>query len=258
MANPPRTDTSVASGWVSVEAAGAHPLRCWWARPATGQPHGAVLVLPEVFGVNSWVRSVAERLAIAGHGALAMPIFARTAPDFEAGYDEAGLALGREHRDAVTADGLLTDARRAIAWLQAQPGLQGRGVGCVGFCFGGHLALIAATLPDVAVTCDFYGARVASFRPGGGPPTLELLPEIGGDLLCICGDQDPLMPPEELAAIQDALAANPKAGHDRRLIVAPGAGHGFMCEARADFRPEASQLGWEELRAGLALGLQAD
>jgi carboxymethylenebutenolidase len=261
MADPRPTVVSVgkvASGWESLEAAGCHPLRCWWARPAAGQPSGAVLVLPEVFGVNGWVRSVAERLAGCGYAALAMPIFARTAPDFETGYDEAGLVLGRDHRDAVTAEGLLADSRRAIAWLQAQPGLEGRGVACVGFCFGGHLALIAATLPEVVATCDFYGARVSSFRPGGGGPTLELLPQISGDLLCLCGDQDPLMPAEELAAIRAAIASCQTPGRDRRLIVAPGAGHGFMCEARADFRAEAAQRGWTELLAALARVLPAD
>ena len=122
-------------------------------------------------------------------------------------------------------------------------------VGCVGFCFGGHLALIAATLPQVAATCDFYGARVSSFRPGGGPPTLELLPEIRGDLLCVSGDQDPLMPAEELAAIDAALAASQGEGAQRRHLVAAAAGHGFMCEARGDFQPAAARLGWREMLA---------
>lgn len=206
-------------------------------------------MLPEVFGVNSWVRSVAERLAAEGYGALAMPIFARTAPGFESGYDEAGLALGREHRDAVTTDGLLADARRAIAWLRARPGLEAKGVGCVGFCFGGHLALIAATLPEVTATCDFYGARVSNFRPGGGAPTLELLPQIQGHLLCFCGDQDPLMSAEELTAMNAAIAAVQQPGKDRRMLISPGAGHGFMCEARADFHPEAARQGWAQMLA---------
>ena len=128
-------------------------------------------------------------------------------------------------------------------------------MGCLGFCFGGHLALIAATLPQVAATVDAYGARVSSFRPGGGPPTLELLPAIGGDLLCLCGDQDPLMPPEELAAIEAALAAVQQPGRQRRLLVAPGAGHGFFCEARSDFHPEAAHQGWTALLALFAQAL---
>ena len=55
---------------------------------------GAVLVLPEVFGLNGWVRRVADRLAGEGYAALAMPIFERTAPGLELGYDAAGLAAG--------------------------------------------------------------------------------------------------------------------------------------------------------------------
>jgi carboxymethylenebutenolidase len=201
-----------------------------------------VLVLPEVFGVNGWVRSVADRLAAEGYAALALPIFARTAPDLELGYDAEGLALGREHRDAVTAQAFLDDARRAIAFLQGQQPLACRGIGVVGFCIGGHLALLAATLPEVAATCAFYGARVSNFRPGGGEPTLAVVPQIAGDLLFIAGDQDPLIPPEELQAIDDAFV-----GDRQRLVVAPGAGHGFLCEARADYHPEAAAMGWREL-----------
>ena len=243
----------VLANWQLIDApcstvgADSVQLRCWWARPATAPPKAAVLVLPEVFGVNGWVRGVAERLAAAGYAALAMPIFARTAPAFEASYDAAGLEAGRQHRDLVSAAGLLADASLAIGWLQAQPGLAGRPVGCVGFCFGGHLALIAATLEQVGATCDFYGARVSSFRPGGGAPTLALLPQIGGDLICFCGDKDPLMPPEELAAIEQALQASGPAERQRRLIIATGAGHGYMCEARGDYQAQAAAAGWQQM-----------
>ncbi|WP_255000515.1 dienelactone hydrolase family protein [Cyanobium sp. Alchichica 3B3-8F6] len=221
-------------------------LRGWWARPPADRvPRAAVLVLPEVFGVNGWVRSVAERLAGHGYAALALPIFARTAPDLDVGYDAAGLEEGRRHRDQLTAAQFLDDACAAIAWLQVQPGLEQRPVGCVGFCFGGHLALLAATLPEVVATCDFYGARVSTDRPGGGSPTLAVVPQISGKLLCFCGDHDPLMPPEEPPAIRASLAS---AGQPP-LIVAAGAGHGFMCEARADFHPAAAAEGWSQMLA---------
>ena len=230
-------------------------MRCWWALPADRPPRAAVIVFPEVFGVNAWVRSVADRLAAAGYAALALPIFARTAPDLELGYDEAGLVEGRRHRDAVTVAAFLADVGCAIRWLQAQPGLEGRPVGCVGFCFGGHLAMLAATLPEVAATCDAYGARVSCFRPASGvvddpsagQPTLAVVPQIPGHLLCLAGDADPLMPPEELEAIavalHDARTAHPD-GPERRLLVLPGAGHGFLCEARADFQAEAAAQAW--------------
>lgn len=244
----------VLAGWQELSGDDEVTLRCWYARPADLPPRAAVLVLPEVFGLNGWVRSVAGRLGAAGYAALALPIFARTAPGLDVAYDEAGLAAGREHRDQVTAAQCLADARRAISWLQSQPGLEQRPVGCVGFCFGGHLALLVAGLDGVAATCDFYGARVSLFRPGGGPPSLEVVPSIPGDLLCFCGADDPLLPPEEQQAIAAALAADRQRHPERlrRLVVAPGAGHGYMCDQRADFRPAAAAEGWrlmEELFA---------
>jgi carboxymethylenebutenolidase len=235
----PKPSGPVEAGWQHLSP----QLRAWWARPADRAPRAAVLVLPEVFGVNGWVRSVAERLAGHGYGALALPIFGRTAPDLDLGYDAAGLEEGRGHRDQLTAAEFLDDARLAIAWLQGQPGVEGRAVGCVGFCFGGHLALLAATLPQVAATADFYGARVSSFRPGGGPPSLADLPLIPGRLACFCGDRDPLMPPQEREAIRSALAA---AGQPP-LHIAAGAGHGYMCAARADYHPSAAAEGWQRL-----------
>lgn len=269
LAPEPMTDPAeiaIGADWVTIgpgragawdgssgQAAGpAVPLRCWWARPLGQAPRAAVIVLPEVFGVNGWVRSVADRLAAAGYAALALNTMARTAPDLELTYDAAGLELGRQHRDAVTAAGFLDDLAASVAWIRDQPDLAGRPIGCVGFCFGGHLALLAATLPAIGATCAFYGARVYSFRPGGGPPSLELVPQIPGRLWCFCGDQDPLIPPEEITAVAAALtAANggaPAAEAARhRLLVAPGAGHGYMCEARADFSPDAARSGWSAM-----------
>ena len=65
--------------WLTISGSQA-PLRCWFERPQ--QPRSLVLVLPEVFGINSWLRDVASQLVAAGHGVLVMPLFARTAPSW--------------------------------------------------------------------------------------------------------------------------------------------------------------------------------
>ena len=75
-------------------------------------------MLPEVFGVNAWVRSVADRLAAQGIPALAVPLFARTAPELELAYETSDLAQGRAHKDATTASQILSDVSAAITWLQ--------------------------------------------------------------------------------------------------------------------------------------------
>ena len=238
-------------------------LRCWWARPAGDPPRGGVLVLPEVFGLNGWIRSVTQRLAEAGYAALAVPLYARTAPELELGYGPDDLALGRSHKERTRTDQLLADVGLAADWLQQQLPASAAGLGCVGFCFGGHVALLAATLPQVAVTVDFYGAGVASGRPGGGPASLELVPSIAGTLLCICGDGDPLIPPADVAAIDTALSAANDARvlagvsvQPHRLVLLDG-GHGFMCSARPDHRPAAAERGWSLLLEAFDQGLGA-
>ena len=230
--------------WLTISGSQA-PLRCWFERPH--QPRSLVLVLPEVFGINSWLRDVASRLVAAGHGALVMPLFSRTAPELDVGYDAAGLAEGRLHRDAVTAAGFQGDVDAVMAWLAQQSELAGLPVTAVGFCFGGHLAWHLATRPELQATVSFYGARVASFAPGGGAPTLELAGKIPGRLLVWLGADDPLMPADEQQAIRAALQAVDPSGQRLQCRTAAAAGHGFMCSERSDFHPEAAEQGWKSL-----------
>jgi carboxymethylenebutenolidase len=237
---------ATGAGWVEIPvpaAAEVSPtrLRCWWEPGRRGPAAAAVLVLPEVFGVNDWVRRVAGRLAEEGYDALALPLYARTAPELDLPYDEASLAEGRRHKECTTAPQILADVAAAADWLrQAGP----RPLGCVGFCFGGHAALLAATLPAISATADFYGAGVASGRPGGGAPTLEEVPRVPGRLLCVCGSRDPLIPPAEAAAIRSAVQA---AGGGRHRYLELEAGHGFLCDARPDHAPEAAAEAWAAL-----------
>ena len=203
------------------------------------------IVLPEVFGVNAWVRSVAERLAAQGCPALAVPLFARTAPELELGYSNTDLIEGRRHKEATTTEQILRDVAAAIVWLrQRHPEAD---VSVVGFCFGGHAALLAATHPEVASSFDFYGAGLSRMRPGGGAPSLTLLSQVKGQLTCLCGTADPLIPPEERQAIRTALQLEDPDGKRLKYVEFEGADHGFMCEDRSSFNPDAAQMGWQLL-----------
>lgn len=229
------------------------PLRCWWSPAPDALSDApmlrkrAVLVLPEVFGVNAWVRSVADRLAAAGVPALAMPLFARTAPALDLSYGEMQLAEGRRHKNATTAAELLADGAAAIRWLRRQLNDPQAEITVVGFCFGGHAAVLLATLPEVTRTFDFYGAGVVQGRPGGGAPTLEALPQIQGELTCLFGLADPLIPRADRLAIESALQQADPTGQRLRSIRCADADHGFMCEARAAYQPEAAGEGWRLL-----------
>ena len=78
------------------------------------------------------------------------------------------------------------------------------------------------------VSLDFYGAGVSRWRPGGGAPSLELLPLVQGELHCLCGSIDPLIPSSEQQEIQAALQTEDPAGLRLHYSVFEGADHGFM------------------------------
>ena len=238
--------------WVDI-LNGPVVLRCWWAElqviandvKPKSSPDRVYIVLPEVFGVNAWVRSVADRLAAQGYPALAVPLFARTAPNLELAYEPSDLAQGRLHKDAATTEQILGDVAAAVSWLGAR--YPHAAIHVVGFCFGGHAAFLAATLPGVEHAFDFYGAGVSRMRPGGGEPSLNLLPEIKARLTCVFGTADPLIPAEDRQTIASALRTSDSAGARLRCVTYDGADHGFMCEARSSFDSQASAQGWRLL-----------
>ena len=189
--------------------------------------NGAVIVLPEIFGLNRRVRDVADRLSAAGLPALEMPLFARTAAaGLDLSYSDHDLFWGRRHKEATTADQILSEVSVAMALLQKRcPRVA---IQLVGSCFGGRAALIAAMLPGVAATFDFYGAGVSRMRPGGGPPSLELLDQIQGRLTCICGTADPLIPEHDCRSIESALKKYSDVHHRFRYVELNGAEHGLV------------------------------
>lgn len=199
-------------------------------------------MIQEIFGVNSHIRDLTQRFAQEGYFAIAPAIFQRTAPGFEVGYGEEATKLGRSHKDQTTVAQLLSDLKTTIAFLQSK-GF--REIGAIGFCFGGHVAYLAATLPEVKATASFYGAGIATMTPGGGEPTIAKTSEIQGTLYAFFGTQDPLIPVEQIDQVEAALE---KHHIDHKIFRYP-AGHGFFCEQRSDYNPEAAADAWEQVKA---------
>jgi carboxymethylenebutenolidase len=237
MASLVRTETiTIPSGDTEILA--------YLAEPSRPGRFGAVVVIQEVFGVNSHIREVAERLAGAGYVAIAPHIYHRQAPGFEMGYSQDELALGRSYKQKTKAAELLADVQGAIAYLDAKDNVIPEGVGCIGFCFGGHVAYLAATLPEVKATASFYGAGIATMAPGGGEPTLSRTAAIQGTLYGFFGDQDPLISPQEVDQIEAALTTQ---GVVHNIFRYPDANHGFFCDQRGSYHPAAAKDAWEKV-----------
>lgn len=217
-------------------------IDAYQAEPLQSGTFPAIIVFQEVFGVNAHIRQVTERLAQAGYVAIAPSLYQRTAPGFEVGYSDADLALGRHHKDLTTAAQLLADTQATIAYLQSLPQVAAQNLGCIGFCFGGHVAYLAATLPAIQATACFYGAGISLLTPGGGAPTLSRTPEIQGRLALFWGTQDPLIPLTEADTVEAALQQH----HVSYQAFRYPASHGFCCDHRASFHPEAAAAAWSE------------
>ncbi|MDX2083939.1 MAG: dienelactone hydrolase family protein [Candidatus Melainabacteria bacterium] len=227
------------------------PMEVFVARPAQaagkGQgPWPVVLVWMEIFGVNEHIVQVTERVAAEGYVAVALNYYHRTTPNLTLGYTEADVAIGRQHKEQTTTEGLLADAQAVLRFLATLPEvLTTEQVGVMGFCYGGHVAyLLAAMLPQVAATASFYGGGIAVSAPGGGHPTVCRTPGIRGEILCLFGDEDPLIPLEQVDAIVGALQHS---GTKHQVVRYPGAGHGFFCNARADYHEAAAADAWQRM-----------
>lgn len=216
-------------------------LESYLAYPEGGGSYPGVIVLQEVFGVNDHIREVTRRVAAAGFVAIAPAIYQRSAPGFTADYNEAGLALGRKYKEQTKATELLGDLQATIAYLQGLPMVMGARVGLMGFCFGGHVAYLGATLPAIAATASFYGAGIATFCPGEEQPTITRTHAIQGKIICFFGEEDELIPLEQVAQIEGALQGQ---GVAHELVCYGGAGHGFFCDRRPSYRPEAAEDAW--------------
>ncbi len=236
-------------------------ISAYLARPATSGSLPAVIVLQEIFGVNNHIRDVTERFAREGYLAIAPALYQRTAPDFEIGYTKEDITLGRSYSQQTTAAELLGDIQATIDYIKAENLLQeqirlqpnakailpsnAKAIGCIGFCFGGHVAYLAATLPDIKATASFYGAGIALRTPGGGAPTLTRTPEITGTIYTFFGAEDASIPPEQVTAIRAELEQH-QIKH--KVLVYEGAGHGFFCNARDSYNPLAAAVAFQEVQ----------
>jgi carboxymethylenebutenolidase len=219
-------------------------IAAYLAIPKVEGKYPAVIVFQEVFGVNDHIRTVTERVAREGYVAIAPAIYQRVAPGFEVGYSDADLALGRTYKLQTKASELLSDTQATIQYLRTLPQVNGAAIATLGFCFGGHVAYLAATLPDIKATASFYGAGIATTTLGGQEPTLSRTADIQGTLYLFFGDQDSLIPVSEVEQIQAELTAK----QVKHQIFRYPATHGFFCDQRESYQPEAAAAAWRAVQ----------
>ena len=236
---------AVQSERVSIPLEGGGSMGGYLARPTADGPHPAVIVYMEVFGINSHIRDVTERVAAEGYVALAPDFFHRTGPGVEFDYDDEGMAKGIALLEQLDADEMVADARATLAFLRGRDDT-GPKVGAMGFCIGGHMTYLTACETDVTAAASFYGGGIAAPEGmGGKPSTIGRTGKIGGRIVCLFGAEDALIPMDQVEAIQAKLA---ETGVRHETVIYPGADHGFFCDQRATYQKEAASDAWERVK----------
>ncbi|MBW2230304.1 MAG: dienelactone hydrolase family protein [Deltaproteobacteria bacterium] len=212
------------------------------ARPEGRDALPGVIVYMEIFGINSHIRGVTEKIASEGFVALAPDYFHRTGPGIELGYNDAGMAEGMKHLGGLQADQMISDAQASIDFLDARQDVRGKGIGAMGFCIGGHMAYLTACETNVAAAAAYYGGGIAAPRgPGGGVSTVSRTSKIKGRIHCYFGGQDSMIPIDQVDAIRRALE-DAATRHD--VHVYADADHGFNCDQRATWHEASSKDAW--------------
>ncbi len=195
-----------------------------------------ILLLQEIFGVNAYIRDVAERLALLGYVVMMPDVFWRIERRVSLHHDESSMeaAFGYMGRFRPLWDTGLADLDAAMAALRALPEVDGK-AGVLGFCLGGRLAfsVAARTGPDTAVC--YYGSGIADVLDEGE--------RISCPLLMHFGSADQYIPMEQVSAIVHRLAPRPNV----EIVVHEGAGHAFDNHLAPMFhQPEPARAAWEQ------------
>lgn len=207
--------------WIELTAADGHKFDTYTAGPA-GKPKGGLVVIQEIFGVNSHIRSVCDGFAAEGYLCVSPALFDRTERKVELGYDEASVARGRDLRAKVSWEQVMQDMAAAMEAASAA----GK-VGSVGYCWGGSISFLCATRLPVQAAVVYYGGQIVPFKDETA----------NAPLLMHFGEADSGIP---LTDVEQIKQAQPQA----KVHVYP-AGHGFNCDQRGSFEPTSARIARE-------------
>ena len=219
------------------------PMRTYEVTPDSGSPSSAVIVIPEAFGLNDHIESITERVAQAGHIGLGLDIFHRsgggTAP-----YDDFSKVLPLF--EGLTDDGLLADVDAARAHLH-DAGIEDDHIGIVGFCFGGRVTFLAAVRRALGAAVGFYGGGIVTARFPQFPPLIDESASMQTPWLGLFGDADESIPVEDVEQLRSTLDEQAPVEHE--VVRFAGAQHGFNCDQRPSYNPEAAADAWQRTLA---------
>ncbi len=216
---------------------GSGTFEAFVATPSGDGPHGVVVLIQEIFGVNESMRETARQVADQGFIVVAPDLFWRIRPGVDltdksdAEWKEAFALM-----NAFDQDKGVEDLRTTLAAARAMPGSNGR-AGTMGYCLGGRLAMMMALRSDADVNVSYYGVGLDGLLDG--------VDTIKATLLVHIADEDKFFPAAGRAKVVAALQDNAHA----HAYVYPHADHAFA---------RVGGTHWQARAAAIANGRSAE
>ena len=207
-----------------------------------------VIVISEIFGVHEHIADITRRFAKLGYLAIAPEKFIRAGDPNSYGT----VAEIQKNIVAKTPDAqVLNDLQATLVWAGKNGGDLKR-LGVTGFCWGGRITWLAATLPQVRAGVAWYGRLVGEKTEGNPRHPVDIAADLKAPVLGLYGGADTGIPLESVEQMRTALAnAAPKnpAAKASRFEIYPDAPHAFHADYRASYREGPAKDGWEKCLA---------
>ena len=210
------------------------------AAPESGSGPG-VVVIQEWWGLNDNIKDIAERFAGEGFVALAPDLYRGRVTEEP---DEAGKLMMTLDMERAA-----KDMSGAVTYLDERSTTPG--VGVTGFCMGGGMALLLATMRGDAVRAcvPFYGV----IPPGGPEPDWYRL---SGPIQGHYAENDDFAGPAAVARLKQEVESH---GKVIEVFTYPGTQHAFFNDTRPEVHDaEASALAWSRTLSFLNANLETD
>ena len=225
---------------------GSFQMPAYVARPEKAKGSlPIVIVASEIFGVHEYIADVTRRFAKLGYMAIAPEFFTRVGDPNTYGT----IAEIQKNIVAPTGDTqVLNDLQAALVWAGKNGGNLKK-VGVTGFCWGGRITWLSATLPQVKAGVAWYGRVIGEKTEGNPRHPVDIAADLKAPVLGLYGGADTGISLESVEQMREALAkAAPKnpAAKASRFEIYPDAPHAFHADYRATYREGPAKDGWEK------------
>jgi carboxymethylenebutenolidase len=202
-----------------LKATDDHEFDAYVAEPAA-TARAAIVVIQEIFGVNSHIRGIADGYARDGYWAIAPALFDRAERNIQLGYDAEGRKRGMQAASQVGVETAMKDVAATLKYATEKfPE-----TAVLGFCWGGTLAWLAATRLKPSAAVAYYGGQIAKFV--SEKPTCPVMLHFG--------EKDAHIPLSDIDKIRE--------NHPEVQVFLYEAGHGFNCDQRESFEPKSAAV----------------